>query len=352
MFWDEDDIFEDLGQKFWEQANSAQTETSSWAEPSTVEEQLGASELLEQLLEKHRDKDLTQVFNARLVENLYGQVYLIQSRYPMKLYLLDWPKAKEILLHDLTLVFGIREVRQQQLHAQGYHTLYDLAQHPYFAEYAREVLALIEDFDAARFLDFLYRRNGAWSTLQALYSSAYFNPEDFLFFDLETLGLFHRLIILVGLAYIREDNLIIEQYVVAWPEQEPAALHAFLQRVANAKALVSFNGRAFDFNYILERLAYNDMPNLPALPHYDLFHLSKKIFQGQLADFKLKSLEKQLFGIERQNDIPSDLVPNFYYVYQQTGNIGPLVPIITHNQQDLISLALLLSKLHKELAHD
>jgi uncharacterized protein YprB with RNaseH-like and TPR domain len=42
------------------------------------------------------------------------------------------------------------------------------------------------------------------------------------------------------------------------------------------------------------------------------------------------------------------MVPEFYEAYLRTGNCGPLVPIIQHNRQDVISLALLFFRLLEE----
>ncbi len=53
--------------------------------------------------------------------------------------------------------------------------------------------------------------------------------------------------------------------------------------------------------------------------------------------------------MNRINDVPSSLVPEFYKTYLQTGNIGPLIPIVEHNQQDIITLALILSQLYEEI---
>jgi uncharacterized protein YprB with RNaseH-like and TPR domain len=35
------------------------------------------------------------------------------------------------------------------------------------------------------------------------------------------------------------------------------------------------------------------------------------------------------------------MVPEFYETYLRTQNCGPLVPIVDHNRQDVVSLALL-----------
>jgi uncharacterized protein YprB with RNaseH-like and TPR domain len=42
------------------------------------------------------------------------------------------------------------------------------------------------------------------------------------------------------------------------------------------------------------------------------------------------------------------MVPEFYETYLHTNNCGPLVPIIEHNKQDVVSLAMLFFRLLEE----
>jgi uncharacterized protein YprB with RNaseH-like and TPR domain len=67
-----------------------------------------------------------------------------------------------------------------------------------------------------------------------------------------------------------------------------------------------------------------------------------------LPDCRLETVEK-LLCVERAIDIPSALVPEFYLDYLRERNVGPLVAILEHNRQDLLSLALLLRKFWEEL---
>jgi hypothetical protein len=39
------------------------------------------------------------------------------------------------------------------------------------------------------------------------------------------------------------------------------------------------------------------------------------------------------------------MVPEFYEMYLNTKNCGPLVPVVEHNRQDVVSLALLFFRL-------
>ena len=81
--------------------------------------------------------------------------------------------------------------------------------------------------------------------------------------------------------------------------------------------------------------------------HLDLLHFSRKQWKNQLPNCQLQTLEKHLFGIERCDDVPSSKVPVFYRSYHETGNIGPLIPILEHNREDVVTLAKILSLLNK-----
>jgi uncharacterized protein YprB with RNaseH-like and TPR domain len=74
-------------------------------------------------------------------------------------------------------------------------------------------------------------------------------------------------------------------------------------------------------------------------PHFDLLHFSRRRWKDTLPSFRLSALEREIFGLHRENDIPGQMVPEFYEMYLRTGNCGPLVPIVEHNKQDVESLA-------------
>jgi len=64
-----------------------------------------------------------------------------------------------------------------------------------------------------------------------------------------------------------------------------------------------------------------------------------------LPSCRLGSLETAVLHITRTDDLPSAMVPEFYETYMRTGNPGPLIPIVEHNRQDIISLARLFALL-------
>jgi uncharacterized protein YprB with RNaseH-like and TPR domain len=66
-----------------------------------------------------------------------------------------------------------------------------------------------------------------------------------------------------------------------------------------------------------------------------------------LPDCRLDTVEKYI-GVKRDVNIPGALVPHFYETYLRTKNVGPLVPIVEHNKQDLLTLGSLFSRLYEE----
>jgi uncharacterized protein YprB with RNaseH-like and TPR domain len=77
------------------------------------------------------------------------------------------------------------------------------------------------------------------------------------------------------------------------------------------------------------------------IPHFDMLHFSRRRWKGEFPSLRLTALEKEILGISRSDDIPGQMVPEFYEAYLRSGNCGPLVPILDHNRQDVVSLAVL-----------
>jgi uncharacterized protein YprB with RNaseH-like and TPR domain len=126
-------------------------------------------------------------------------------------------------------------------------------------------------------------------------------------------------------------------------------LSEFVSGLTVDSALISFNGRCFDVPFIRERLAYYGLecPNFLGAIHFDMLHFARRAFRGRFMDCRLETIESYL-GISRSINIPSAVVPEFYDAYQRSGNVGPLIPIVKDNQQDLVTLAKLFFSLYQE----
>jgi uncharacterized protein YprB with RNaseH-like and TPR domain len=173
-----------------------------------------------------------------------------------------------------------------------------------------------------------------------------------LIFDIETMGFSSVPIILIGLARIQDDNILIDQYLSRNTKEEGAVLTAFMNHVKEHDTIITFNGTRFDIPFVEERLSYHKIEEtLYNKTHHDALPLSRYEWKKKLPNCKLGTLEKYILGIEREDDVPSRSVPDFYRTYIKHKNVGPLVPIVGHNKQDLITLARIFSKL-RELSQE
>jgi len=306
-----------------------------------------ARRLQQDLLRRYRGRRLEDVLPGEEVRTAHGVCYRLVSREGGRLRTVDPDTVRRSILADLKLLFGVGEVTEAALKRQGLATIADLADHPRFGRQAREILRMVEAGDTAE----LTRWIGRWfrtSHPLALLASGFHSAEDFVLIDIETLGMFQRPIILLGVARVRGDGIRVEQFLLRRIDEEPAALAGLLEHLGGRRAIVTFNGRTFDVPYIRERLAYYGIRASLEGPHFDVLHFSRRAWRDCVPDCRLTTLERCFLGIERQGDVPSAMVPEFYESYMRTGNPGPLVPIVEHNRRDLLTLASLFSKLHEE----
>jgi uncharacterized protein YprB with RNaseH-like and TPR domain len=171
--------------------------------------------------------------------------------------------------------------------------------------------------------------------------------EDFAIIDIETLGLSERPIILMGIAKPTENSICASQFLLRDIPDEPSAIWALISKLEEESSLITFNGKSFDIPYIKQRLAYYGMDAPLSNPHFDVLHFTRRAFGKKLVNCRLETVEKYL-NIERGINIPGALVPHFYDTYLRTRNVGPLVAIVEHNKQDLLTLGKLFSRLYEE----
>jgi uncharacterized protein len=303
---------------------------------------------LNELMGRYHNIPFEEVFSGSEISNQEGVCFLHKSWTPLKITPMDCDKLRSEILKDLTLVHGIGVKTQARLKSKGYETLPDLIQHPKFRSSSGNTLKCLNDGNSAEIMDLLGCRHTK-SHPSVLGVAGLHNPEDFVFLDIETLGLFSRPVILFGVGTIEHSGLAVHQYLLRDIDEEQSALTATLDHLTGDRpALVTFNGKSFDVPYVSDRLAYYGMSPLEGIPHFDVLHFSRRRWKEYLPSLRLTSLETEILGICRDDDIPGQMVPEFYETYLRTGNCGPLVPIIRHNKQDVVSLALLFFYLLEE----
>jgi uncharacterized protein len=300
---------------------------------------------LDQLMNQYRDIPFTHVFSGNELANEGGVCFHICNDFALPPLNFDSDRYRHDLLSDLTLARGIGLKKQRQLKAHGYATLADLIHNPKFRAAASRAIVCLSQGKSGGIMEFIGSRHPKSHPL-ALGTAGFHEPEDFVFIDIETLGLFSRPITLFGVGIIKNGSLSVHQYLLRDIAEEPAALSATMNHLSGRNpALVTFNGKSFDMPYILDRLAFYGMMSPTRAPHYDVLHFSRNQWKGQFDSCRLSTLEKEILGVERSGDIPGQMVPEFYEMYLKTGNCGPLIPIVEHNRQDVVSLALLFFRL-------
>ena len=300
--------------------------------------------LQKKLLERHKGDKLDDFFDGEVCKTAGGTCYRIEESLKFKIKCIQRNKAKKAILEDLKLINGIGEVKESKLKVQGYKTIEDLKDHPSYSKKAEEFLALLQESP----LECIVQSFPA-SHPKMLYSSSYKDVGDFLFFDIETLGLKDYPVILIGMARVMGDQIKVTQYLATDLNEEKGMISNFFSNLDDETVFVSFNGRSFDLPFIKSRAYYYRMRKNLNHHHLDLLHFSRRTWGGSLPNCRLQTIEKHLFNMERHEDVPSSQVPAFYMKYRKTGNIGPLIPIIEHNKEDVITLARILSKLQEEM---
>lgn len=304
----------------------------------------GAYRLQKDLLKRHEGRNLDDIFKGEICKTSQGSCYRIEESEKFRIKCIHENKARSRILKDIKLIHGIGEIKEHSLKGQGYKTIEDLLEHPKYSD------------KAAEFLDNLHRSPldcvaecYSNSHPNRLYSYSFREVNDLLFFDIETLGLKDLPVILIGMARISGGHINITQYLATDLNDEKTMLHNFLSNLDNQTIFVSFNGRSFDLPYIRGRAYHHGIRKNLRHHHLDLLHFSRRTWGGNLPNCRLQTLERHLFNMQRHDDVPSSEVPAFYKTYLKTGNIGPLIPIVEHNKQDVITLARILSKLQEDM---
>jgi uncharacterized protein YprB with RNaseH-like and TPR domain len=177
---------------------------------------------------------------------------------------------------------------------------------------------------------------------------------DLLFFDTETTGLSGgagTLVFLVALGRLAGDRLEVEQFFLADYPGEPEFLRQLAPALGSAGQFISYNGRTFDAPLLAGRFALNRL-SLALRGHNDLVYWARRLWRRALGDCSLGSIEREVLGVERFEDVAGVEVPAIYQEYLRRG-WSPRLPLVwEHNSQDVRSLALLFARLNRLLGRE
>ncbi len=165
------------------------------------------------------------------------------------------------------------------------------------------------------------------------------------FYDTETTGLSGgagTCFFLIGFGYASGGRFLVDQFFLKDFPGEKEFLEMIKPWLQKDAVYVSFNGKSFDSHIIRTRYMMNridfDFPK-----QVDLLHPSRRLWRSLIGSCRLKGLEEQILRIHREQDIPGYMVPDVYFNFLKTGSVAELKRVFLHNEQDIRTLANLLS---------
>ena len=145
-------------------------------------------------------------------------------------------------------------------------------------------------------------------------------------------------------------GLRVAQLFLPEPGMEAAFLYALYNEIEQAEGLATFNGGSFDLPILRTRWVMARMPgDFSHPPHVDLLTLVRALYRHRLENCTLRYVEQRVLGYERDDPMPSALVPDAYFGYLRQGSREFLEAALEHNRLDVISLVHLHSRLLRRL---
>lgn len=177
--------------------------------------------------------------------------------------------------------------------------------------------------------------------------------ENLVFLDTETTGLSGgagTVAFLLGTGRFEGSDFVIRQYFMRDYDEETAMLHELDRSLSSCSGLVTFNGKAFDWNLLQGRFIANRLrPALKEPIHIDLLYPSRRIWGLKLESCRLSSLEENVLGETRLDDIPGFMIPGVYFKYLEDRNAAEIKRVIKHNELDILSMVSLIARISSML---
>jgi len=170
-------------------------------------------------------------------------------------------------------------------------------------------------------------------------------PAKWCFLDTETTGLAGgsgTYAFLIGVGRITPQGFRIRQFFMREFGEEASLLSALDEHLKQFDVLITYNGRTYDQPLLETRYRMvRQRPPFSALAHLDLLFGARRLWKLRFDSCRLVDLENQILGVERQGDLPGDLIPYVYFEYLRTQELMRLLPIFHHNAVDILTLACL-----------
>src|SRR3954451_21651523 len=171
------------------------------------------------------------------------------------------------------------------------------------------------------------------------------HPAKWAFLDTETTGLAGgagTYAFLIGVGSIDSTGFRLRQFFMRDYGEEPSLLHRLHEHLAQFDVLITYNGKAYDQPLLETRFRMSRARHpFDRLQHLDLLFGARRLWKLRLDSCRLVDLENQILGVEREGDLPGEMIPYCYFDFLRTRQAFKVVPIFHHNAIDILSLACL-----------
>jgi len=170
-------------------------------------------------------------------------------------------------------------------------------------------------------------------------------PSKWAFLDTETTGLAGgagTYAFLIGVGRITAEGFRVRQFFMREFGEEASLLHSLRDHLEQFDVLITYNGKTYDQPLLETRYRMQrSKPPFSRLSHLDLLHGARRLWKLRFESCRLVELENQILGVEREGDLPGELIPYVYFEYLRTREAFKLLPIFHHNAIDILTLACL-----------
>lgn len=176
---------------------------------------------------------------------------------------------------------------------------------------------------------------------------SYMDPDQVLFFDIETSGFSADVttLYLIGFIYRIDGSWSLEQWFADDNQSEVQILHSFLELSERFSHIIHYNGTGFDLPYLAKRCQRYQIPFY--ISEDKSFDLYKKLYPYRhllpVANLKQKSLEQYL-NIIREDRYDGGQLVRIYaqYIKSKYGHLPEeaqlMETLLLHNEEDLTGL--------------
>ena len=165
------------------------------------------------------------------------------------------------------------------------------------------------------------------------------------FLDTETTGLAGgsgTYAFLIGVGRITPEGFRVRQFFMRDLGEEASLLWSLTAHLEQFDVLVTYNGKTYDQPLLETRFRMaRARPPFSRLAHLDLLHGARRLWKLRLDSCRLVDLEQQILGVEREGDLPGEMIPYVYFEYLRTQQAWRVVPIFHHNAVDILTTACL-----------